>query len=377
MVRQTGNTVISKKSWNQIVMGSGVQKVQQNSKSKKIQETQKKQQPQAKKANTQQLKQVQQYLEKPRNSIFASTSTYPRSVTSSQLKDLQNEFQAICNLFNANNYFGKSVYSQKKAWIQTGTSCVISVASCYSLRHKPVPNVIRPQQKRAMKSTGLKFIPKQNKNMKKNSKNNKSQPKFGENKQSSWGAEKAWGKNQPKQIREPPKQQKMKLQSQSNKRQQVPTRVVRTVNQKPLIRQAKPLRRRLEAVRKQNQLVVNDDFKYTLNQLVDAFNYFPKKSFSGDRAWKYNKFLGGFNSTASYFAQRNAPFIPSSHPKVNVTNGLPIYTFNTKPISKSFITPYNSNLHGVRTEGNGRYFNHWHIGSIWTHYYSKPKARRV
>jgi len=386
MVRQSGNTVISNKSWSQIVMGSGVQKVQQNSKGKKTQVTQKKQQVQTKKANTQQLKQVQQYLEKPRNSVnqsrkFASTTTYPRSFSTAQLRSLQIEFQGICNLFNASSYFGKSVYSQKKAWIQSGTKCVISVASCYALRHKPVPNVIRSQQKRAMKGYGLKFVPKQNKNMKKNLKNNKSQPKFGENKQSTWGAEKAWGKNQPKQIREPPKQQKMKLQSQSNKRQQSPrqspVRVIRTVNQKALLGPAKPLRRRLEAVRKQNKLVVNDGFKYTLNQLVDAFNYFPRKSYSGDRAWKYNKFLGGYFSTASYFAQRHAPFVPSSRPKVNVTNGLPVYTFNVKPISKSYITPYNSNLQGVRTEGNGRYFSHWHIGSIWTHYYSKPKARRV
>ena len=68
---------------------------------------------------------------------------------------------------------------------------------------------------------------------------------------------------------------------QSNKRQQsprqAPVRVIRTVNQKALLGPAKPLRHRLEAVRKQNKLVVNDGFKYTLNQLVDAFNYFPRK----------------------------------------------------------------------------------------------------
>jgi hypothetical protein len=283
---------------------------------------------------------------------------------------------------------------------------------------------------------GLKFIPRQqNKNTKKNT-------KFGESKQTNWGTEKAWGKNQPKQIREPPKEQKRQQQKQQQKQQQMdkiqqrhkrqmellqkaqlkqqelllkkqteqrnkllqyqkkqkqriqsndpvprqaqrqaqrqaPVRAVRMVNQKPLIRQAKPLRHRLEAVLKQNQSVGKETFTYTLNQLWDAFNYFSKKSYSGDRAWKYNKFLGGYFSTASYFAQRNAPFVPSSRPRVNVTNGLPVYTFNVKPITKCVITPYNSNLQGVRTEGNGKYFKHWNMGSIWTHYYSKPKARRV
>jgi len=453
MVRQSGNTLINNKSWAQIVMGSGVQqKLQQNNlQSKKAQsKTQKKQQTQAQRANTQQLKQVKQYLDKSKSSVkqnkkFVSTTQYPRSISSAQLKALQQEYQGLCNLFNANNYFGKSVYSQKKAWIQTKGRSVISVASCYSLRHKPVQNLIRPQQKRAMKNGGLKFTPKQNKNMmkknQKNLKNNKSQqPKFGESKQSNWGTEKAWGKNQPKQIREPPKeqaikqqqlkqqqqqmekiqqrhkkqmellqkaqlkqkelllkkqteqrkkllqyqkQQKMRLQTQSNQRSapvrqaQAPVKVLRTVKPKASVKQAKPLRHRLEAVRKQNQLVGNDTFKYTLNQLVDAMNYYPKKSYSSDRAWKYNKFLGGYFSSASYFAQKNAPFVPSSRPRVNVTNGLPVYTFNVKPTTKSVITPYNSNLQGVRTEGNGRYFQHWHIGSIWTHYYSKPRARRV
>jgi len=454
MVRQSGNTLINNKSWAQIVMGSGVQqKLQQNNlQSKKAQsKTQKKQQAQTQRTNTQQLKQVKQYLDKSKTTVkqnkkFVSTTQYPRSISSAQLKALQQEYQGLCNLFNANNYFGKSVYSQKKAWIQTKGRNVISVASCYSLRHKPVQNLIRPQQKKAMKNGGLKFTPKQNKMMmmkknQKNLKNNKSQqPKFGESKQSNWGTEKAWGKNQPKQIREPPKeqamkqqqmkqqqqqmekiqqrhrkqmellqkaqlkqqelllkkqteqrkkllqyqkQQKMRLQSQTNQRSapvrkaQAPVKVLRTVNQKVNVKQAKPLRHRLEAVRKQNQFAVNDNFKYTLNQLVDAMNYYPKKSYSSDRAWKYNKFLGGFFSSASYFAEKNAPFVPSSRPKVNVTNGLPVYTFTVKPTTKNVITPYNSNLQGVRTEGNGRYFEHWHIGSIWTHYYSKPKARRV
>jgi len=186
---------------------------------------------------------------------------------------------------------------------------------------------------------------------------------------------------QRKKLLQYQKQQKMRLQSQTNQRSapvrqaQAPAKVIRTVNQKPLVKQAKPLRHRLEAVRKQNQSVVNDSFKYTLNQLVDAMNYYPKKSYSSDRAWKYNKYLGGFFSSASYFAEKNAPFVPSSRPKVNVTNGLPVYTFSVKPTTKSVITPYKSNLQGVRTEGNGRYFEHWNIGGIWTHYYSKPKAR--
>ncbi|ORX61075.1 hypothetical protein BCR36DRAFT_579136 [Piromyces finnis] len=296
-------------------------------------------------------------------------------------------------------------------------------------------------------NNGLKFTPKQNKNMmkknQKNLKNNKSQqPKFGENKQSNWSTEKAWGKNQPKQIREPPKeqaiqqqqlkqqqqqiekiqqrhrkqmellqkaqlkqqelllkkqteqrkkllqyqkQQKMRLQSQTNQRSapvrqapaQAPVKVLRSVNQKANVKQAKPLRNRLEAVRKQNQLVGKETFTYTLNQLVDAMNYYPKKSYSTESAWKYNKFIGGFFSSASYFAQKNAPFVPSSRPRVNVTNGLQVYTYNEKPTTKNFITPYKSSLQGVRTEGNGRYFEHWHIGSIWTHYYSKPVARRA
>ncbi|OUM69190.1 hypothetical protein PIROE2DRAFT_68586 [Piromyces sp. E2] len=453
MVRQSGNTLINNKSWAQIAqMGTGVhQKLQQNNlQSKKAQsKTQTKQQTQSQRTNTQQLKQVKQYLDKSKSSVkqnkkFVTTTQYPRSISSAQLKALQQEYQGLCNLFNANNYFGKSVYSQKKAWIQTKGRCVISVASCYSLRHKPVQNLVRPQQKRAMKNGGLKFVPKQNKNVMKQNKNQKNksqQPKFGESKQSNWGTEKAWGKNQPKQIREPPKeqaikqqqlkqqqqqmdkiqqrhrkqmellqkaqlkqqelllkkqteqrkkllqyqkQQKMRLQSQTNQRSapvrqaQAPVKkTLRTVNQKPSVKQAKPLRHRLEAVRKQNQLVGNDTFKYTLNQLVDAMNYYPKKSYSSDRAWKYNKFLGGYFSSASYFAQKNAPFVPSSRPRVNVTNGLPVYTFSVKPTTKSVITPYNSNLQGVRTDGNGRYFEHWHIGSIWTHYYSKPKARRV
>jgi hypothetical protein len=463
MVRQSGNTLINNKSWAQIVMGSGVQqKLQQNNlQSKKAQnKNQKKQQVQNQrtKQQTQQLKQVKQYLDKTNSSAkqnkkFISTTQYPRSISSTQLQALQQEFQGLCNLFNANNYFGKSVYSQKRAWLQTKGRCVISVASCYSLRHKPVQNLVRPQQKKALKN-GLKFTPKQNKNMGKSQVQNKNQkknqnksqqPKWGENKQSNWGAEKAWGKNQPKQIREPPKeqaqkqqqmkqqqqqiekiqqrhrkqmellqkaqlkqqelllkkqteqrkkllqfqkQQKMRIQSQSSKmtqrqapkKVQAPTKqVFRAVTQKTSKQQvrARPLRHRLEAVRKQNQGVVADNFKYTLNQLVDAFNYFPKKSYSGDRAWKYNKFLGGFFSSASYFAEKNAPFVPNNRPRINVTNGNPIYTFTVKPTTKSVITPYNSNLQGVRTEGNGKYFEHWHIGSIWTHYYSKPKSRRV
>jgi len=455
MVRQSGNTLINNKTWAQIAMGTGVQqKLQNNSQNKKIQQNKnKKQQTQSQRANTQQLKQVKQYLDKTNSSVkqnkkFISTTQYPRSISSAQLQALQQEFQGLCNLFNANNYFGKSVYSQKRAWLQTKGRCVISVASCYSLRHKPVQNLLRPQQKRAMKNlkNGLKFIPKQNKNMGKVQKKNQirnQQPKWGESKQSNWGAEKAWGKNQPKQIREPPKeqvqkqkqllerqqiekiqqrhkkqmellqkaqlkqqelllkkqteqrkkllqyqkQQKLRIQSQSHmtqrqapKKVQAPTKqVFRNVSQKASKQQvrARPLRHRLEAVRKQNQNVVEDNFKYTLNQLVDAFNYFPKKSYSSDRAWKYNKFLGGFFSAASYFAEKNAPFVPSNRPRINVTNGLPVYTFNVRPTTKSVITPYNGNLQGVRTEGNGKYFKHWHIGSIWTHYYSKPKSRRV
>jgi len=441
MVRQSGNTLINNKSWAQIVMGTGVQqKLQQNNlQSKKIQQNknQKKQQSQPQRANTQQLKQVKQYLDKTNSTVkqnkeFASTTQYPRSISSAQLQALQQEFQGLCNLFNANNYFGKSVYSQKKAWLQTKGRCVISVASCYSLRHKPVQNLIRPQQKKAMKN-GLRFTPKQNKNIGKNQRKNQNknqQPKWGESKQSNWGAEKAWGKNQPKQIREPPKeqlqkqqqmekiqqrhkkqmellqkaqlkqqelllkkqteqrkkllqyqkQQKLRIQSsgstsqrQTLKRVQAPTKqVFRSISSKSQVR-AKPLRHRLEAVRKQNQNVSPDNFKYTLNQLVDAFNYFPKKSYSSDRAWKYNKFLGGFFSSASYFAEKNAPFVPSNRPRINVTNGNPIYTFSVKPTTKSAITPYNANLQGVRTEGNGKYFEHWNIGSIWTQYYSKPK----
>jgi len=452
MVRQSGNTLINNKTWAQIAMGTGVQqKLQNNSQNKKIQQNKnKKQQTQSQRANTQQLKQVKQYLDKTNSSVkqnkkFISTTQYPRSISSAQLQALQQEFQGLCNLFNANNYFGKSVYSQKRAWLQTKGRCVISVASCYSLRHKPVQNLLRPQQKRAMKNlkNGLKFIPKQNKNMGKVQKKNQSrnqQPKWGESKQSNWGAEKAWGKNQPKQIREPPKEQvqkqkqllerqqiekiqqrhkkqmellqkaqlkqqelllkkqteqrkkllqfqkkqKQRIQSQSQayqsqvvpKPSQASNKVYYNTNQRYGKQTVKPLRNRLDAVLRQNQMVVESDFKYTLNQLVDAFNYFPKKSYSGDRAWKYNKYLGGYFSTASYFAQKNAPFIPSSRPRVKVTNGLPVYTFNVKPISNSVITPYNSNLQGVRTEGNGRYFEHWHIGSIWTHYYSKPKARK-
>jgi len=440
MVRQSGNTLINNKSWAEIVIGSGVQqKLQQNSKNKKAQsKPQKKQQVQPQRNNTQQLKQVKQYLDKPKTTVkqskkFVTTTTYPRSISSAQLKALQQEYQGLCNMFNANNYFGKSTYSQSKAWIQTRGRNVISVASCYSLRHKPVQNVIRPQQKRAMKG-GMIFIPKQKKNQK------SQQPKFGESKQSNWGTERAWGKNQPKQIREPPKdqaikqqqlkqqqqqlekiqqrhkkqmellqkaqlkqqelllkkqteqrkkllqyqkQQKMRLQQSQTqttqrsapvKQAHAPVKVLRTVNQKA-VKQAKPLRHRLDAVRKQNQMVVNDSFKYTLNQLVDAMNYYPKKSYSSDRAWKYNKFLGGYFSTASYFSEKNAPFVPSSRPKVNVTNGLPVYTFSVKPTTKNVITPYKSNLQGVRTEGNGRYFEHWNIGGIWTHYYSKQKAR--
>jgi len=209
MVRQSGNTLINNnKSWAQIVMNSGVQqKLQQNNlQSKKAQsKTQKKQQTQTQRNNTQQLKQVKQYLDKSKTSVrqikkFVSTTQYPLSISSAQLKALQQEYQSICNLFNANNYFGKSTYSQSKAWIQTRGRNVISVASCYSLRHKPVPNVLRPQQKRAMKG-GMRFIPKQS--VKKNQKSKSQQPKFGENKQSNWGAERAWGKNQPKKIREP------------------------------------------------------------------------------------------------------------------------------------------------------------------------------
>eukprot|EP00833_Pecoramyces_ruminatium_P016594 jgi/Orpsp1_1/1190626/evm.model.d7180000080204.1 len=451
MVRQSGNTLINNKTWAQIAMGTGVQqKLQNNSQNKKVQQNKnKKQQTQSQRTNTEQLKQVKQYLDKTNSSVkqnkkFISTTQYPRSISSAQLQALQQEFQGLCNLFNANNYFGKSVYSQKRAWLQTKGRCVISVASCYSLRHKPIQNLVRPQQKRAMKN-GLKFTPKQNKNMGKGQKKNQSrsnQPKWGESKQSNWGAEKAWGKNQPKQIREPPKeqvqkqqqlkqqqqmekiqqrhkkqmellqkaqlkqqelllkkqteqrkkllqyqkQQKLRIQSQSStvqrqapKKAQAPTKqVFRVISQKSTKQQvrARPLRHRLEAVRKQNQSVVEDNFKYTLNQLVDAFNYFPKKSYSGDRAWKYNKFLGGFFSAASYFAEKNAPFVPSNRPRINVTNGLPVYTFNVKPTTKSVITPYKSNLQGVRTEGNGKYFEHWHIGSIWTHYYSKPKSSR-
>jgi len=440
MVRQSGNNLINNKSWAQIVTNSGVQKIQQNkSQNKKAQaKPQKKQQTQVQKPKNQpQLNQVKQYLDKSKSSItqirkYVVTTQYPLSISSAELKALQQEFQGLCNLFNANNYIGKS--AQKKAWIQTNGRCVISVASCYSLKHKPVPNLVRPQQKRAM-SGGLKFIPRQNKNMKK-----KNQSKFGENRQSSWGAEKAWGKNQPKQIREPPKDQLRKQKQMMKKQQQqeqmekiqqrhkrqmellqrvqlkqqelllkkqteqrkkllqyqkqqklrlqqanplvqtqasapAPVRSVRMVNQKSLNKQAKPLRRRLEAVRKQNQLVESDSFTYTLNQLCDAFNYFSKKSYSGDRAWKYNKFLGGYFSTASYFAERNAPFVPSSRPRVTVTNGLPVYTFSVKPTTKNVIKPYNSNLQGVRTEGNGKFFEHWNMGSIWTHYFSKPKAR--
>ncbi|ORX79406.1 hypothetical protein BCR32DRAFT_328146 [Anaeromyces robustus] len=446
MVRQTGNTLINNKSWAQIVTNTGVQNKLQNSQSKKVQnksQKTKQTQTQTQRTYTQQLKQVKQYLDKASISVkqskkFISTTQYPRSISSAQLQALQQEFQGLCNLFNANNYTGKS--SQKKAWIQTNGKCIISVATCYSLKHKPVPNVMRIQQQRVTAGKGLKFIPKQTKNKK----NNKGQPKFGESRLSTWGTEKAWGKNQPKQIREPPKeqvikqkqmkqqqeqqqqmekiqqrhkkqmellqraqlkqqelllkkqteqrkkllqyqkQQKQRLQYQTNQISQVvskPTQasniVYRNVYQRYGKQQAiKPVRERLNAVRKQNQMVVDDGFKYTLNQLVDAFNYFPKKSYSGDRAWKYNKFLGGFFSTASYFAQKNAPYVPSSRPRVKVTNGLPVYTFNVKPISNSVITPYNSNLQGVRTEGNGRYFEHWHIGSIWTHYYSKPRARK-
>jgi hypothetical protein len=453
MVRQAGNTLINNKSWAQIVMGSGVQqKLQQdNLQSKKIQQNKnQKKQTQSQRANTQQLKQVKQYLDKTNSSVkqnknYIKTTQYPRSISSTQLQALQQEFAGLCNLFNANNYFGRSIYSQKKAWLQTKGRNVISVASCYSLRHKPVQNLIRPQQKRVIKN-GMRFTSKQNKskNMGKNQKKNQSmsqQPRWGESKQSNWGAQKAWGKNQPKQIREPPreqaqkqqqmrqqqqqmekiqqrhkkqmellqkaqlkqqelllkkqteqrkkllqyqKQQKLRVKSQSQpvqrqapKKAQAPMKqVVRNVSSKQQVR-ARPLRHRLEAVRKQNQSVGADNFKYTLNQLVDAFNYFPKKSYSGDRAWQYNKFLGGFNSTASYYAQKNAPFVSSNRPKINVTNGNPIYTFNVKPTTKSVIKPYNSNLQGIRTEGNGKYFKHWYIGSIWTHYYSKPKSRRV
>jgi len=428
MVRQTGNTVIGNKSWAQITSGSAAQrKLQQN----KIQNN-KTQKVQAPRADTQKLTQVTQFLEKATRPgrKFSSTVSYPISVSSSQLQAFQQEFQAICNLFNANSYYGKSTYAQKKAWIQTGGKSVISVASCFSLKHKPVPNLIRPQQRRAMKNKGnLKFVPRQQKNANANKGNKKakrnSQPGWGESKVSSWGAEKAWGKVQPKQIREPPKEQ-LRMQQQMEKIQQRQKRQIELLNKAQLkqqelllkkqteqrkkllqlqkqqrirasissqgstarrsirasitqkgkqqIRGGKPLRHRLEAVKKQNQRVVPDDFKYTLSQLVDAFNYFPKKSYRGDRAWKYNKYIGGFTSSASYFAARNAPKIPSTRPKVIVTNGLPVYTFNVKPISKCVITPYNSNLQGVRTEGNGKYFEHWHIGSIWTHYFTKPKT---